>query len=635
MHPPDADMLCYDVTFTPTNLSHMMFRRTSAPAAAFLLILLGWISATVFGFSTLSALADPVPEKTLHLLLTGTETGLDPATASDLNTLSLNENIFEPLLRYDYLARPVALQPNTTRAIPTISADGLTYVFHLQPGIYFTPDPAFKGRQRELVAADYVFSIKRLYDPALKSPWLFLFDGKIAGDTVLRPATAARFNYDVPVPGLQALDRYTLQITLTATDSNFLFYLAMPATAALAREVIAAYPDQTGNHPVGSGPFMVGEWQRSNRIVLLANPHYHVTAYQANPASIGHDPESKAIASALEGQRLPRVARIDIKIIEEQQTRVLSFLRGEFDYLEQTPPNLSSMILTAHGALKPALQRQGIGLNRFTPLQTYYMWMNMDDPVLGGYQPEQVGLRRAIALSYDRDADIQVIEKRQALAAQSLLPPNVLGYDAAYRSPVGYDPALARALLDHFGYQKRDAEGFRTRPDGQALTLVMHTVTAAEGRVRDEVWRKSLAAIGLRVVFKSDKRSEIIKASRLGAVQMFETNWIADFPDGDNFFQLLYGANAGRANYARFNLPAYNRLYEQARLLHDSPERQRLYHDMTQLIHAYNPWVLRIHPVSLDLSQPWLKNLKRHPVEFTAWRYLDLDVRQRAAARAK
>jgi ABC-type transport system substrate-binding protein len=110
---------------------------------------------------------------------------------------------------------------------------------------------------------------------------------------------------------------------------------------------------------------------------------------------------------------------------------------------------------------------------------------------------------------------------------------------------------------------------------------------------------------------------------------MFESNWIADFPDGDNFYQLLYGPNAGRANYARFDLPAYNLRYEQARQLADGPARQKLYGEMNQLIHAYNPWVPLTHAVSADIRHPWLKNYKRHPVELTSWRYLDVDVVQR------
>jgi ABC-type transport system substrate-binding protein len=546
----------------------------------------------------------PRQEKVLRMFLSTSETGLDPAVASDNATLSLLENLFDPLLRYDYLARPARLRGNTATAMPEVSKDRLRYTFRIRPGIHFTPDPAFKGVKRELTAQDYVYSLGRLSDPALRSPWAYMFEG---------------------VAKLEALDRTTLRITLKQPDNNFLFYLATPATGVVAREVIEAYPGQAGNHPVGTGPFMIGEWKRSDRIVLLANP-YSTAVFHATP---GNDPHDQAIAAALQGQRLPRVDRVEVRIAEEFQGRMLGFLNAEYDYLEQIPESMTDMVVR-DGVLKPELAARGIVLSRFPVLQTYYMWMNMKDPVVGGYGKERVALRRAIALSYNSAEDIALLKKGFAIKAESPLPPNVLGYDASYRSPVPYDPALANALLDRHGYRVRDRDGFRRAPDGKPLTLTMHSEATVGGRLRDELWRKCLNAIGLRVVFKSDKKTEIIKASRLGTVQMFESNWIADFPDGDNFYQLLYGPNAGRANYARFDLPAYNVRYEQARALTDGPARSKLYFEMNQLLHAYNPWVPLTHVLSGDLRHPWLKNYKRHPVEFTTWRYLDVDVAQRA-----
>jgi len=560
-------------------------------------------------------------DKVLHMFLSTSETGLDPAVASDNATLSLLENLFDPLLRYDYLARPATLRPNTATAMPTVSSDGLTYTFRIRPGMYFTPDPAFKGRKREVTAADYVYSLKRLYDPALKSPWAYMFEGKIAGDAALR----ARYGPDVPVAGLQVPDRYTLRIQLAAPDNNFLFYLATAASSVVAREVIEAYPGQAGNHPIGTGPFMLGEWKRSDRIVLLANPD-STAVFAATP---GDDPQDRAIAAALNGKRLPRVDRVEVRIAEEFQGRMLGFLNADYDYLEQIPESMTEMVVH-DGALKPELAARGIVLSRFPVLQTYYMWMNMTDPVVGGYSKERIALRRAILMAYNSAEDIALLKKGFAIKAESPLPPNVRGYDPRYRSPVPYDPALANALLDRHGYDGRDPDGFRRAPDGKPLTLTMHSEATVGGRLRDELWRKCLNAIGVRVVFKSDKKTEIIKASRLGTVQMFESNWIADFPDGDNFYQLLYGPNAGRANYARFNLPQYNVRYEKARLLQDGAERNRLYFEMNQLLHAYNPWVPLTHVLSGDLRHPWLKNYKRHPVEFTNWRYLDIDVAQRA-----
>lgn len=567
--------------------------------------------------------------KVLHVFITSGESTLDPAAASGTNTLSILENIFEPLLRYDYLARPVKLQVNTVTAMPEVSDGGAAYTFHIRPGIYFTPDPAFAGKRRELTAQDYVYSFKRFYDPELKSPWLFLVDGKLVGDETLQPsAMQEHFDYDRPLVGLQALDRYTLRIRLKQPDPQFLFKMAMPATGAVAREVIDTYGAQAGGHPIGTGPFLMQEWRRSSKMVLTANPDFRPTIFHAATTK---NPDDAAIAAALEGRRLPLIGRIEVKVVEEEQARVLGFLGREFDYIEQLPPGLSDMVLS-DGRLKPALAERGIRLTQFAPLQTYYMWMNMEDPVIGGYGPQQVALRRAISLSYNRAEDIALLERGLALPAQTPLPPDVLGYDASYRSDARYDIGLARALLDRFGYRDRDGDGYRETPDGKPLMLVMHTLASGVGRLRDELWRRSLDAIGVRVNFKSDKYTEVVKAARLGRVQMFETNWIADYPDGDNFFQLLYGPNAGRINYARFNLPAFNRAYEESRALSDSPQRNRLYRQLAQLASAYSPWVLRIHPLSADLRHPWIKNYKRHPVENTAWRYLDIDMAERQAA---
>jgi ABC-type transport system substrate-binding protein len=217
-----------------------------------------------------------------------------------------------------------------------------------------------------------------------------------------------------------------------------------------------------------------------------------------------------------------------------------------------------------------------------------------------------------------------VLEHGLAVPAQSAVPPDARGYDPAYRSAVQYDPALARALLERYGYRIRPGDRFRSQPDGKPLTLTMHTQASTTGSLRDEFWLRSLNAIGIHVVFKADTYTEIIKASRLGQVQMFETDWLGDIPDGENFLQLLYGPNRDGVNYSRFHLAQYDALFEAARKLDDGPERTRLYDQMARLIDGYAPWVVRVNPLSADLRQPWLENYKRHPVMFTGWRYLDL-----------
>ncbi len=228
--------------------------------------------------------------KTLRVAYSIAETSFDPAFASDAASDGIVANIFDTMLDYDYLARPVRLVPRALAAMPVVEDGGKTYVCRIRKGIHFTPDPAFKGARRELTANDFAYALKRILDPAVKSPWLWLLEGKLVGGDEARAAAAAngRFDYDKALPGLEVVDRYTLRIRLTAPDLRFPYVLAVPTTSAQAREVVDAYGHDIGAHPVGTGPYMLGEYKRSSRIVLVANPHYRQVTYE--PA--GAIPES-------------------------------------------------------------------------------------------------------------------------------------------------------------------------------------------------------------------------------------------------------------------------------------------------------------------------------------------------------
>ncbi len=223
----------------------------------------------------------PTPAKTLRVVFSIAETSFDPQFASDAASDSVIANIYEAMLDYDYLARPVKLVPRTLEAMPTVSDGGKTYLFKLRKGIFFTPDPAFKGKPRELTAADQVYGLKRLLDPAVKSPWMFLLDGKVLGSEEARAKAekTGKLDYDAPIPGLEVVDRYTLRIRLKEPDLRFIYVLAVPNTAAVAREVVEAYGLDFGAHPVGTGPYVLGEYKRSSKIVLVANPAYREETY--------------------------------------------------------------------------------------------------------------------------------------------------------------------------------------------------------------------------------------------------------------------------------------------------------------------------------------------------------------------
>ena len=194
------------------------------------------------------AAAQADANKVLHVVFRTAETGFDPQAVSDLYSNYIVRVIFEPLFRYDFRARPHRIEPNTAVALPQPSADGKEWTIKVRPGIYFTDDPAFKGRKRELTAADYAYSWKRIVDPKTRSPHLELFDGKVVGmDALVAKARATgRFDYDAPVEGLQVVDRYTLRIKLNHPWFDIATNLTESGTAAVAREVIEAYGDGGG-----------------------------------------------------------------------------------------------------------------------------------------------------------------------------------------------------------------------------------------------------------------------------------------------------------------------------------------------------------------------------------------------------
>ena len=590
------------------------------------------IAAILLCASVVAVDAAGEPAKVLRMAALQSENSFDPARESEESSLQYCENIFDAMLTYDYLARPAKLVPNTLAQMPELADNGASYTFRIKPGIYFAADPAFKGKRRELVAADYVFSLKRLLDPNLRSPWKFLLDGKIAGaDKAVAAANASgRLDYDAPIEGLRELDRYTLRIRLTAPDFKLPYILATPATGALAREVVEAYGSDLGAHPVGTGPYVLKEWRRSSRVVLEANPDYREMYFHAEPEDTPWDAE---IVKSLSGRRIPLNDRIEVNVIEAEQPRWLAFLNAEIDLIEIVPEEYAN-VAAPGGKVAPNLAKQGIRLSREAKPDVWFTFFGMDDPVVGGYTAEKIALRRAIALAIDTRTDIAVVRNGQALQAQSIIPPGIPGYDAGFRNPFGsHDPARAKALLDVFGYADRDGDGYRELPDGRPLVIEYASQPTLFARRLDELIQRSLQAIGIRVVIRKAPVPELRKLGKQGRLQMRTDGWQADYPDAENFFQLLYGPNAGEANYSRFRLAEFDRMYEKIAAMPDSPERNALYRKMQNLVLVYAPWRLAVHRLQNHLIHPWVAGYKKHPFVQTHWRYIDIDVARRRAAR--
>jgi len=569
-----------------------------------------------------AAYAAADPSKVLRHVFPAAETGFDPAGVQDLYSATIEQMLFETLLTYDYLARPAKLVPLTAEALPEVTDNGKTYTVRVRKGIYFIDDPVFKGRKRELTAADYAYALKRLIDPKLRSPWAWLVEDKIVGlDAVAEAAKkTGKFDYDAKVEGLETPDRYTLRIRLKDTDYNLPYILAHEPTSAVAREVIDAYRDESGRamaNPVGTGPYRLKQWLRSSKIVLDANPDYRGFTWDFK----SDDPEDQPLIAQMKGKQMPLVGRIEVSIIEEDQARLLAFQNGELDLMDLGGP-LAPNVLDG-GKLKPEFVKKGVQLSRIVDPSTIYVYWNMQDPIVGGFEKEKIALRRAMAMAYNVDDEINVVRNGQAVALEYPIPPGVVGHDPHYRSPVRYDPVLANKLLDYFGY-KKGADGWRNLPDGKPFTIRYASRPDSLGRQLDELWKKALDSIGVRMDVQKDKFPELLKLERQCKLMMRTASWIADYPDADNFMQLLYGKNIGQNNNGCAKIPEYDKLYEQSIRIPDSPERNRIYHDMARIIEVYAPWRLDTATYRNMLIQPRVQGYKKHPILHAEWAYVDV-----------
>lgn len=586
------------------------------------------LALTLVGVGDLQAQTN-APEKVLRYAFEIAETGFDPAQISDYYSRTATENMFDALYRYDYLARPAKVVPNVADGMPVITDDFRTFTVKVKPGIYFADDAAFGGKKRELTAQDFVYSFKRVFDPKTKSPTFSdLEQVNFLGMAALRSAAekpGAEFNYDKEVEGIHALDRYTIQFKMKDPQPRFLYQLADSSIlGAVAREVVEKYGDKIMEHPVGTGPFMLSQWTRSSKITFVKNPNFREEYYVAEPAA--DDTLSQEVYRQMKGKRIPIVDKVVISIIDEVQPRWLSFLGNEHDFLMYLPQQFANQAIP-NNKLAPNLAKKGIRIERYSPSELTFSYFNMEDPTVGGNATEKVALRRAIALAYNTEEEIRLPRRNQAIPAQGVIPPNTWGYDPTFKSEMSdYNPARAKALLDMFGYVDKDGDGWRDMPDGKPLVLEYSTQPSAADRELNEVWKKSMTAVGIQMVFKTAKWPENLKSARAGKVMMWGLGNSASTPDGGSFLDFGYGPQKFEGNLAAFQNDDYDKMFREQVVMPDGPERLALLQKMVKILVAYMPYKFNTHRIRTDVMQPWLVGYRRHPLSRAFWRYVDIDV---------
>jgi ABC-type transport system substrate-binding protein len=568
----------------------------------------------------------PKAQKTLRYAFRAPETSFDPIKATDIYSRTVTAHIFEALYTYDHLARPVKFKPLIAEGMPEPSDDFKVWRVKLRSGVYFPSDAAFKGQRREVVAEDFVYAIKRYADPKNVSPiWSYIESQKFVGLAELRKAASEgkAFDYDTPIPGLRALDRTTIEFRLGKSSPRFIEVLAASdLLGAVAREVVEHYGKDIDSHPVGTGPFRLAQWRRSSLIVLERNAEYRERYYDGEPTA--EDTEGQALLAQFKGRRIPIIDKVEISIIEEGQPRWLSFLNEEHNLMQEVPPEFISLAFP-NGHVAPNLAKQGVRGTRVVNADYFATIFNMEDPVVGGYTPERVALRRALSLGMDVEREIRLIQRDQALIAQASVAPQTASFMPNFRSGMSeYSPTRARALLDVYGYVDRNGDGWREQPDGKPLVLNWSMEDDQRGRQRSEMWLKDMKALGIKVEFKSGKWPELLKAARAGNFQIWHVGGSSASPDSQGALQRYDSKQIGGQNMARFKRPEMDAIYDKLSEMPSGPERDKLFVEAWRIGAAWMPYKARYHSLRTDLVHKGVLGYRRPVFWQDFWQYVDV-----------
>jgi ABC-type transport system substrate-binding protein len=378
---------------------------------------------------------------------------------------------------------------------------------------------------------------------------------------------------------------------------------------------------------VGTGPFRLKQWRRSSLIVLEKSPDYRGELYNGEPAA--DDAEGQALLARFKGRKLPMVDEVQVSIIEEAQPYWLAFLNAETDsvagktgavpgeFVNQAAPN---------GKLAPNLAKRGIQMRRQINADITYTYFNMEDPVVGGYTPDKIALRRAISLATDVEQLIRIGFRGQAIPSQGPASPHTTGYDPAFKSEMGdYNPARAKALLDMFGYKDVDGDGWRELPSGQPFTIDRASQPDQISREFETLWKKDLQAIGIRTKSSVAKWPEQLKQARAGKLQVWALGGLSSSSDGQDGLMRFDSTQWGGQNYARFKNAEFDEIYQRLSLLPDGPERQELFRQAKIIAAAYMPYKSNVHRISTDMWHPWVIGFKRPLFWNEWWHVVDID----------
>ncbi len=577
------------------------------------------------------------------------------------------------------------------------------YDIGIRKGIRFAPHPAFArdvsgnhlyhrlsaaqtaGRRtpfdfpqhgtRELTAHDYVYAIRRLATTRIKSPSFSLMAEYIVGlkeyaahieavDKALRkdlPPTQRDLPFldfrQYPMPGAVALDDHTLRIRIKGKYPQFKYWLQMTFFAPVPWEADAFYanPGMAANDlslnrwPVGTGPFMLAEFQENRRHVLVRNPEFRGEPYPCE----GEEADLKAGLLADCGKPMPLVDRVVFSIEKEKIPHKTKFVQGwydqpepqRFDWLLGFDDNMNSPATMAR-----LFDERRIAMPRTFEISNWYLGFNWLDPVVGaGRTPEQHErnrkLRQALSIAIDWEEYVKVFENKSAgVPAMGPVPPGVFGfrpenvnrgvYDLVDGRPVRKSIDEAKKLLAEAGYPDgRDAAS------GRPLVLNYDYQRQLTPEIKSEIdWMvRQFGKIGVQLEVRATDYNRFQEKAEKGSLQIFWWGWFADYPDAENFLFLLYGPNSkaltggNGENAGNYRNDEFDRLFQRMKYMDDGPPKQAAIDRMVAIVQHDAPWAFGFNPFAGSVSHQWVGNVKPGPLVNDRLAYMKIDAPLRAA----
>ena len=534
---------------------------------------------------------------------------LDPAHGSDTSVNSAMSLLFQPLLEYDYTARPYRLIPGAAETVPQPEADGKTYLFKLREA-YYADDPCFGGKRRQVTAHDFVYGWKRLADRKVggSGEWLI---GGIKGMTAFAEASSADTptDYNRDVAGLQALDDRTLRVELDRPSNQFLYFLTMCYMAPVPPEAVAYYGQQgLAEHPVGAGAYTLRSWWRGYEMIFDRNPEWH--GWQGvNPEDAEQPFET-----------------IRYLIVKDASTQWLMLLTGQLDFLEQIDRNNMDIAIDPKMGLSPELANRGIRLFTSPTLKLYYLGINMDEPVLGNNKP----LRQAINAAFDT-ARWETYYRGRVRALNTVAPPHL---ENALQSPFPYafDLEKARQLIAEAGYP-----GGIDPKTGKPLRLTVEVGNATQDTTESmELVASFLSSIGIKLEISVNTWQAMLEKVRLRQAQLFLMGWVGDYPDIETFMQLFLSRNQSpgpnRSNYVN---PELDRLYDIAVSSQNPEEIATCWEAVQRMVLEDCPWLLLHYALDFTLVNERIVNYLPHNFPYGMEKYYRVRVKDAKKAEEK